>query len=263
MWDGSVLRWVDMLAGDVLRLSPFGGVTRQHVGSVAAALRPRVGGGLVLAIERGFALIDRGSDEVVALPPVWSDPGIRMNEGGCDPDGRFYCGSMAYEYRQGAGTLYRLDPDRSVHVVLKDVTISNGLAFSPDGAVVYYIDTPTHRVDVFDYVDGAFTNRRPVVHIDPAQGVPDGMTVDAEGGLWVALWGGNAVHRYEPDGTLSEVIDVPARQVSACTFGGADLDELYITTSRQDLAGDDDPLAGSLFLAHPGVRGLPALPALI
>jgi sugar lactone lactonase YvrE len=260
MWDGSVLRWVDMLAGDVLRLSPEGGVTRQHVGEVAAALRPRVGGGLVIAIERGFALIDRGSDDVVALPPVWDDPGIRMNEGGCDPDGRFYCGSMAYDARPGAGSLYRLDLDRSVHVILTGVTISNGLVFAPDGKVVYYIDTPTQRVDAFDYADGAFANRRPVVRIDREQGSPDGMTVDAEGGLWVALYRGSAVHRYEPDGTLTEVIDVPARQVTACTFGGADLDELYITTSRENLAEGDDPQAGSLFRARPGVRGLAALP---
>src|SRR5690242_16543847 len=158
-WGG--LRWVDMMAGDVLSLADDGSVHRRHVAKVVAVLRPRRGGGAVLGIERGFALEDPDGT-VTPLEPVWQDDGIRMNEGGCDPDGRFYCGSMAYDKRQGAASLYRLDPDGSTSVVLEGVTVSNGLEWSPDGAHAYYNDTPTCQVDVFDYdPDRGLTGRRP------------------------------------------------------------------------------------------------------
>jgi len=248
------LRLVDMLAGDVLTLRGDGTVGRQHVGAVAAVVRPRRGGGAVIGVERGFAL-EEPDGELTRLPELWSDAGVRMNEGGCDPDGRMYCGSMAYEQTPGAGSVYRLDPDRSVHVVLEGVTVSNGLEWSPDGGLAYYNDTASHRIDVFDYdAEAGLTGRRRFVDVD---GNPDGLTVDAEGGVWTALFGSGAVHRYAPDGTLDAVVEVPARQVTACTFGGEALDRLYVTTSRENLEPDDDPLAGSVFAASVGVRGLP------
>jgi sugar lactone lactonase YvrE len=252
-WGG--LRWVDMLAGDVLSLGEDGSIARRHVGDVAAVLRPRRSGGTVIGIERGFALED-DDGTVRPLPPLWSDPGVRMNEGGCDPDGRFYCGSMAYDKRPGAASLYRLDPGGSVRVVLTDVTISNGLEWSPDGSLAYYVDTPTGRVDVFDYdADSGLTGRRPFAR--PEGGHPDGLTVDADGGVWVALYGGGAVHRYLPAGELDEVVELPTPQVTACTLGGPDLRRLYITTSAEDLDREADPLAGSLFSADVGVAGRP------
>lgn len=257
-WPG--LRWVDMLVGDVLELSATGAVRRMHVGSVAAALRPVVGGGVVLAVERGFALADDDLGGVGALGEVWSDPTVRMNEGGCDPDGRFYCGSMAYDKRTGAGSLYRLDGDGSVVPVLSDVTISNGLAWSPDGGTVYYVDTPTGRIDAFSYVDGSLRDRRPVVLIPSESGSPDGLTVDADGRIWVALWGGSAVHCYAQDGSLVERLELPTSHVTACTFGGPALDTLYITTSQEDIDLSVEPLAGALFEAKVGVKGQPVLP---
>ncbi len=253
-WGG--LRWVDMLAGDVLSLEADGTVRRRHVGDVAAAVRPRRGGGAVIAVERGFAL--EGPDGALTqLDPVWSDPSIRMNEGGCDPDGRFWCGSMAYDQRPRAASLYRLDPDGSAHRVLGDVTISNGLEWSPDGSLAFYADTATHRVDVFDYDrDAGLTGRRPFVRL-PDDGNPDGLTVDADGGIWVALNGSGVVHRYRGDGVLDEVVELPTAKVTACTLGGPDLDQLFVTTSREGMGPDDDPVAGSLFRADTGVRGLP------
>ncbi|GAA2003620.1 SMP-30/gluconolactonase/LRE family protein [Nakamurella flavida] len=257
-WGG--LRWVDMLAGDILTLGDDGTVHRRQVGTVAAVIRPRTAGGAIIAVERGFALED-DEGHLTALPEVFGDPTIRMNEGGCDPDGRFYCGTMAYDQRPGAAQLYRLDPDGSIRTVLTDLTISNGLEWSPDGSLAYFDDTPTGRVALFDYETAAgLTNRRTFVEIDPDDGHPDGLTVDSEGGVWVALFGGGAVRRYLPDGTLDAVLEVPARQVTACTFGGPDLDQLFITTSRENLEPDDDPLAGSLFRASVGVRGLPLRP---
>ncbi|MQA86719.1 MAG: SMP-30/gluconolactonase/LRE family protein [Streptosporangiales bacterium] len=263
VWDAAnnVLYWVDMLAGDILSLPAGGVVARAHVSKVAAVVRPRRQGGLVVAVENGFAVIDPGQREPRIVAEVFHDPAIRMNEGGCDPQGRFYCGSMAYDRTPGLGTVYRLDPDGSVHVVLEDVTISNGLAWSLDGGTVYYVDTPTRRIDAFDFdaATGTFANRRPAVHVEDTDGRPDGMTIDAEGCLWVALFGGSAVRRYTPDGKVDTVIELPVSQVTACTFGGPGLDELYITTSRQGLPPGVQPDAGALFRARPGVRGVPAL----
>jgi sugar lactone lactonase YvrE len=253
-WGG--LRWVDMLAGDVLSLESDGTVQRSHVGTVAAALRPRRGGGAVIAVERGFALQDADGTRT-DLDPVWDDRSIRMNEGGCDPDGRFWCGSVAYDQRTGAAALYRLDADHSVRRILDGVTISNGLDWSPDGSLAYYDDTATHRIDVFDYdARTGLTGRRPFVVLTDGDH-PDGLTVDAEGGVWVALNGSGVVHRYTPAGVLDEVVELPTAQVTACTFGGPDLDQLFITTSREGMGPDDDPIAGSLFRADIGVPGLP------
>jgi len=258
-WGG--LRWVDMFAGDVLSMGGSddrdGAITRRHVGRIAAALRPRRGGGAVIAVERGFLLED-ADGHLNPLPDLWTDPGLRMNEGACDPDGRFYCGSMAYDKEPGRGTVYRLDADRTTSVVFGGSTISNGLAWSPDGSLAYYIDSDTRRVDVFDYTpDGGLTGRRTLVEITDGAGDPDGMTVDAQGHLWVALYAGSAVRRYRPDGTLDGIIELPVSKVTACTFAGADLGDLVITTSREGLPEGSQPEAGSLFRSRPGVTGLP------
>jgi sugar lactone lactonase YvrE len=204
VWGG--LRWVDMLAGDVLSLADDGTVTRHHVGDVAAAIRPRRQGGAIIGVERGFALEDA---------------------------------------------------DGTVTVVLTGVTVSNGLEWSPDGAHAYYNDTPTQRIAVLDYDPGSgLRGQRTFVTIPAEAGRPDGLTVDAQGGVWVALNNGGAVRRYSPAGALDEVIELPARKVTACTFGGPHLDELFITTSRENLEPAEDPLAGSLFRARVDVTGL-------
>lgn len=253
-WSGG-LRWVDMLAGDILSFGPRGGVNRRHVGSVAAVVRPRAGGGSVIGVERGFALED-ADGTVTTLPELWASPEVRMNEGGCDPDGRFYCGSMAYDQTRGAASLYRLDVGGDVQVVLDEVTVSNGLEWSPDGSLAYYNDTDTHQVAVFDYdPERGLSDRR--VLVEMGDGRPDGLTVDAEGGVWVALAGGGAVHRYTSDGRLDGVVEVPTSKTTACTFGGQSLDQLFITTSQENVDVEAEPLAGALFVVDPGVRGLP------
>lgn len=259
-WDvhAQRLRVVDMLAGDLLTIEADGTAQRLHVGTVAAAWRPRRGGGLVVGVERGFALLDdEGRAEF--RTDAWTDDSVRMNEGACDPRGRFYCGSMAYDQRPGAATLWRLDPDRTITPVLTGLTVSNGLVWSLDGATAYHVDTPTGRVDAYDADAGTGTlsGRRTVVEV--SGGNPDGMTIDAEGGLWVALYGGGAVHRYEPDGTLSEVVEVGATKVTSCALGGPGLSTLFITTSREGLQPHDEPAAGSVFSIPAGVAGVPLL----
>lgn len=257
-WDG--LRFVDMLVGDVLHLDPAtGAISRWNVGKVAAALRPRSSGGAVIATEREFVVCDEVEGPLRSYGPVFGDEAIRFNDGACDPAGNFLCGTMAYDETPGAGTLYRLRTDGAVETVLTGVTISNGLAWTADASLAYYNDTPTGRVDVFESdPTGELRNRRAFVHIDSDRGSPDGLTLDAQGGIWVALWGGNAVHHYSASGELDEVVEVAAKSVTACTFGGDALDELYITTSQQN--DDGNPAGGALFRCRPGVPGLPPLP---
>ncbi|MDY7543928.1 MULTISPECIES: SMP-30/gluconolactonase/LRE family protein [unclassified Cryobacterium] len=253
-WGG--LRWLDMFAGDILSLDGDT-VHRRHVGSMVVTVRPRRVGGAVLALQRGFALED-ADGTITELGDLWSDPLLRLNEGGCDPDGRFYCGSMAFDQKHGAGSLRRLDPDGSVDVVLTGLTISNGLDWSPDGSLAYYNDTATGRVAVFDYsAETGLTGQRSFAEIPAESGFPDGLTVDSQGGVWVALYGGSAVHRYTPDGRLDGVVEVAASRVTACTFGGPNLDELFITTSREGLDEGEEALAGSLFRVDAGVTGQP------
>ena len=161
--------------------------------------------------------------------------------------------------------MYRLDADHRLTKVLTDVTISNGLGWSPDQRTMYYIDSPTYRIDAFDYdvTSGAVSNRRRLVEIPRAWGLPDGMTVDEEGFLWVAFWGGSAVRRLAPDGRVDATVRFPVTQVTSCAFGGPDLSELFVTSARSgltDAALSEQPLAGGLFRVRPGVRGLPSPP---
>jgi sugar lactone lactonase YvrE len=258
-WDdrASRLRFVDMLAGDVVTLLPTGTVTRRHVDDIAAVIRAREQGGYVVAVEHGFALFDADWNRVQSVH-AFDSATVRMNEGGCDPQGRFYCGSMAYDVTPGAGTLYRLDPDLTVHTALDSVSIPNGLQWSADGTRAFHADTGTGRIDVYDFdaVAGRLVDPRPFVTVDDADGAPDGTTVDDEGGLWVALWGGGAVRRYDTDGALTEVVELPVTNVTACTFAGAGSSELYVTTSMQGVDADAEPAAGALFRASVGARGV-------
>ena len=253
--------WVDMLAGRVLATSLASGATRviDVPGPVAAIVRPRAAGGLVVATETGVELLDE-SDAPALLCTIVDEPGVRMNDGACDPQGRFWCGTMAYDAHDGGGALYRVEPDGSHSLQLAGVTISNGLGWTPDGATAYYVDSLA-GIDVFafDGATGTLSERRRLATIEGGS-LPDGLAVDAEGGIWVALWDGGAVRRYGPDGTLEAVVELPCARVTACAFGGDSLDELFITTSRLELPDGVDPAAGSLFRCRPGVRGQAVLP---
>jgi sugar lactone lactonase YvrE len=258
--DRERLLWVDIMAGHVHLLDPATGEDRVvPAGQPVGAAVPADDGRVALAVRDGFALLDLDDGRVEPIAGVELEiSGNRMNEGKCDSAGRFWAGTMAVDVRRGAGALYRLD-GRHVERMVDGVGISNGLGWSPDDRRMYYIDTLEDRIDVFDFdpAAGAIANRRPFAAIE-GPGHPDGMAVDADGGLWVALWGGGRVVHFLPDGTAAGDIEVPASQTSSCSFGGPDLRDLYITTAWQHLPPEQrEPHAGSLFRCRPGVVGQP------
>jgi sugar lactone lactonase YvrE len=188
-------------------------------------------------------------------------PTTRFNDGKCDAAGRFWAGTMALDVAPGAGALYRLDPDYRVTRALSGVTLSNGLDWTTDNRSMYYIDSPTRGVDAFEFdlEQGVLGARRRLISIPREAGTPDGMTLDTDGGIWVALHGSGSVGRYHPDGRLERVIRVPsARLVTSCAFGGPDMGDLYITSMSDGLSAEamaEQPRAGALFRCRPGVRG--------
>jgi sugar lactone lactonase YvrE len=228
------------------------------------AAAPRIGGGLVLALQNGFGLLETDTGRVEMIADTEADrPGSRMNDGKCDSAGRFWAGTMSLTLEKGAGSLYRLDADYHVSAVLSDLTLSNGLGWSPDDRTMYFIDSVTQGIDAFAYdaTTGVITNRRRLIDIAPELGMPDGMTIDADGGIWVGLWGGWAVHRYSPEGHLDRVVRLPVGLVTSCAFGGSDLGDLYITTAAHQLNAQalaNQPHAGGLFCCRPGPVGLRA-----
>jgi len=266
-WDPGEQRllWVDIMAGRVHAFRPDKGACRNvGVGKPVGALAGARDGSLVLAVADGFARLDFKSGATTMLAAVEADrPQNRMNDGACDPAGRFWAGTMALDESPGQGALYRLDPDLTVHTMVTSVTISNGIDWSLDGRRMYYVDSPTRRIDVFDLdgQSGGITNRRPFATIPAEAGIPDGLTVDADGFVWLALWGGAALRRYAPDGTLERTVPLPVSHPTSCAFGGAALDELYVTSARRPLSVEErkrEPEAGSLLRLRPGVKGRPA-----
>jgi len=252
------LYWTDIPAHRVHRLAADGTHTAWDAGQPVGAVVPRAGGGLVLAAKDGFWTLDPATGQLALLAPVESDlPGTRMNDGACDRAGRFFAGTMAEDESPGAGTLYRLDPDRGVTPLLDGVGISNGIGWSPDESRMYYIDSLTHSVDVFDYdaASGAIGNRRVFTAVGGEGVMPDGLAVDADGCVWVALWGGAAVARYRPEGRLERALEIPAAHVTSCAFGGPGLGTLYVTT-----AAGPGTCGGALFACQAGATGLPANP---
>jgi sugar lactone lactonase YvrE len=258
-WDADTqsLYWVDIPASRVHRLSAAGVHSSWDVGCQAGAVVLRASGGLLVAAGNGFFSLDPLTGSVAELASAPGLPDTRMNDGKCDRAGRFYAGTMAADESPGRGSFYRLDTDLSVTEIFTGIGISNGLGWSPDDTLMYYIDSLAYRVDVMGYdpTTGRTGQRQPFVALGSGDVMPDGMAVDAEGGIWVAVWGGGVIQRYDPDGRLTGVVRVPAANVTSCAFGGPDLSTLYITT-----AAGPGRSAGALFTCASGVRGLPTFP---
>lgn len=267
-WDAAARRllWVDIEAGALHLFDPARDDDRAiPLGNRVGAATPTEAGDVLVALADRLAVVDLRDESVRTLVEIPHGEGMRLNDGACDPAGRFWVGSMALDEAQGAGALYRYSSDGGLERALEEVTLSNGLGWTPDGATMYYIDSPTYRVDAFDFDcdTGAISARRPFVALEDGAGIPDGLATDDEGGVWVALWGGAAVRRYGPDGTLDRVLAVPTDNVTACCFGGGDGRSLYVTTASVGLSDEQrrrQPLAGSVFVTEVDVSGPPAQP---
>lgn len=251
-WGG--IRWVDMHAGDLLTLDEDGSVDRLHVGNVAAFVRPRSRGGYVVGLQRTIALATTAFGDPEPEPEFFSDPNLRFNEGGCDPWGNLYCGTMAYDRTKEAGCLYQVTPAGERTVIYPNVTTSNGIDFTADGTLGYFNDTGLRRTDVIEMNEGECGQRQSFADSDGAS--PDGLCVDSEGNVWVAMNKAGHVRLYSPEGEILDEISVPARLVTACTLGGPDYKTLFITTSRENLT-DPEPQAGALFATTVSVPGKP------
>lgn len=268
-WDAAkrVVRFVDISPGLVYRYDPSdGSVHSRALGQEVSAVIPRTQGGLVVAMRDGIAFLDERDGTLDLVAPIeLENPGNRMNDAKCDPAGRLWAGTMAFDFAPGAAALYRIAPDLSFVKVLEGVTISNGLGWSPDGDVMYYVDSGKYSVDAFDYdgANGEIANRRELVRFAPEDGMPDGMAVDAEGHLWIAFFHAAAVRRYTPQGRLDRQIRLPVALVTSVTFGGDDLRDLYITSAAYELSAEqlaEQPHAGATFVCRPGVEGQPTVP---
>ncbi len=260
IWTKDHLYYVDIEGHMVHRYNPQSGEEQswdvgQRVGTVVA----RKGEGLVIAGDKGFSFLDEDNGVVTPIAdPEHDISDNRFNDGKCSPDGRFFAGSISLVKKEGSAKLYRLDPDLSVHEAFDPVTNSNGIVWSPDGKVVYYIDTPRKEVLKFDYENGELLNVRSAFETKHIEASPDGMAIDRDGNLWIAFCHGGCVSCFHPEtGDELHRVAIPALETTACAFGGSDLSDLYITTGVHKTVEEEH--AGRLFRVHGlGVTGLPS-----
>ena len=265
-WDHQEQRlyWVDIEGKKIHLFDPSNKTnitfdTPSRVGTIV----PKNKEAAVIALEDGIYMINTSNGKISLLSAVESDMTFnRFNDGKCDPNGNLWIGSMHLDQSAPKANLYKVDYKGKVEKMLDSVTISNGIVWTKDKSTMYYIDTPTGYIRAFDYdlSHSTISNERVAVIIPESMGFGDGMAIDAEDKLWVGLWNGNAVARFDPlTGELIEKIDVPAHNVTSCSFGGNNFDTLYITTSSLDMTEKEKmryPLAGSLFEVKPGVNGV-------
>jgi sugar lactone lactonase YvrE len=249
-WDAAARRllWVD-IEGCKLHVVEGGEDRAIGLEAMVCAAAPTSGGAVLVALADRLVLVDLADESVCTLVRLPHGPALRSNDGACDAAGRFWIGTMALDQTPGAGALYRYDG--TLQRVLDGVTLSNGIGWTRDHTQMYYIDSPVQRVDLFGFelASGRVDDRRPFVSIDESDGIPDGLTVDDEGGVWVALYGGSCIHRYDESGRLDAVLEVPAENVTSCCFGGDDGRSLFVTTAAPD---------GNVYVTQPGVSGPPA-----
>ncbi|MCF8563213.1 SMP-30/gluconolactonase/LRE family protein [Alicyclobacillus tolerans] len=268
-WDSArqCVYWVDIL-GKNLHIYDLKTQTDRAVSvpEYITSVVPSTPGEVIVTLQHGFYRLDIQTGRLEVIRTVEEDmEGNRFNDGKCDPAGRLWAGTMAIDETRFQGNLYRMGRDKSVVKMMSGVSISNGLAWSPDATVMYYVDTPTREVVAYDYQldSGSLENPRVVVRIPEDAGFPDGMTIDAEGMLWVAHWGGGRISRWDPvEGKLLEEVPIPASRVTSCVFAGENLNELYITTARNGLDEEtlrQEPDAGGLFRLITDVKGSPTV----
>lgn len=268
IWDEHSQRlfWIDIYGESLHIFDPATGQNRQFaVGQPVGTVVLCESGEVMLAVRDGFARFDLESEQLtVVTDPESHLPDNRFNDGKCDPAGRFWAGTISMIGESQAAALYRLDADLSVTKMMSSITVSNGIVWSHDYKTMYYIDTPTREIAAFDYdlATGAISNRRVAVSVAPELGFPDGMTIDADGNVWVAMWEGYAVQCWNPvTGEHLHTVDVPVERVTSCAFGGSNLQTLYITTANsgdRTFSKRASQFAGDLFSIQLDIKGVPA-----
>lgn len=259
-WDAKsqTLYWVDILQKRVYA----GAELLAELDDLVGCLAPCKNGHLLLGTRLSFADLDPATGKLTVRATLAGPANTRLNDGKCDPIGRFLAGTMDIDEKVACGSLYSFD-GRITTPLLDGIIISNGLAWSPDHKTFYYIDTPTGEVKAFDYdlATGGIANGRVVIRVPDSLGWPDGMTSDTDGNLWIAIWGGAQVTRWNPStGELLEQIPVPALHTSSCVFGGRGMNELYVTSARKGISEADlvkYPLSGGLFKVETKFEGMP------
>ena len=258
IWWHGALYFVDIEGHLVHRFDPADGSERSwNVGQRVGTVVPRESGGLVIAGDHGFAFLDEESGQLTVIAdPEPDKPDNRFNDGKCSPDGRFFAGTISLVKKTGDAKLYRLDPDLTLHEAFGPVTNSNGIVWSNDGKTVFYIDTPQREILGFDYLDGHLRNLRSVISTAHLDSSPDGMTIDADGHLWVAFCHGGCVVCFDSvSGTELRRVELPCLETTACAFGGPDLADLYVTTGVHKSVAEEH--GGRLFVIRGlGVRGV-------
>jgi len=267
-WDSATntLIFVDSTTGVIFRFDPNSGETSlTTIGKPIGAAIPRKGGGYVVTSHEGLLYVEEcPNPQINLLVPIETElVSNRMNDAKCDSLGRLWSGTFSTTFDKKAGSLYRVDPNLSLVRMLPGVSISNGIGWSPDERLMYFVDTAMRRIDVFDFniSEGHISSQRIFVNIPREAGLPDGMTVDAEGCVWVALYYGGQIRRYSPTGELLQTVKLPVSRVTSCTFGGPNMSDLYITTARHASFRDgkpQEPFSGSIFRYRSNTRGLPA-----
>lgn len=268
LWDDrdQTFWWTDILSGAIYQFDPSTGESVTHlIGSHVGTIALRASGGLLLATFNGFVAYDPSTRIQTPLAdPEAHLPTNRFNDGKPGPAGEMWAGTIAYDASDGAAALYRLGADGVLECVVKNVTISNGIAWNSAETIFYYIDTPTMQIMAYDYdkATGTIANPRVAVTVPDAAGYPDGMTIDSDDKLWVAHYAGSAVCRWDPaTGEQLSIIKLPASQITCCTFGGANFDQLYVTSAYQTLNSAEltqQPNAGALFRIQVNASGRPA-----
>lgn len=260
--DEKVLYFLDITQGKQHRFDPQTGEHRvTDLGVVTGAMGVRAAGGWVMATKKGFCFWDSASGQMIPVADPDPDPNaqIRFNDGKTDPQGRFWAGKMG---NGSNNSLFRLDVDCMVHRAESGVGVSNGLGWSPDMKTFYHTDSLSGVISAYDYdaESGEISNRREFVRIPASEGTPDGLAVDSQGYIWSARWGGWKIVRYAPDGSVAAEVSLPVELVTSCAFGGANLDELYVTSAYIAVPKDRraaQPLAGDVFRIRTNVPGLP------
>ena len=250
--------WIDINDGRLFRYNP---ATGEHgmvfKGDPIGGYTIQADGAFLLFMARGAVKLLRNGELTTVIEDIPDERETRFNDVFADPAGRVFCGTMPTASRKGR--LYRLDPDRTLTLVLDGISCSNGMGLTPDHKRLYYTDSEAYTIYLFDYDEatGALSNQRIFAQNPQAEGLPDGMTVDAEGNVWSARWDGGCLVRYSPTGQELQRVQFPARKVSSVIFGGTDYTDMYVTTAGGDEKATDGALAGSLFRINLGVKGVP------